>query len=129
MHYATYILETDFLVYNVTELCCLHQLLFKVRDYKIDFKEGFTNLPREEYPELYNTYSTYLYTDRVNTILDEYAAGNNANPFYMYLATQSIHDPLEVPKEYEDLYPHSEIDSQLRTVSFQNLKDTGGLLC
>ena len=101
---------------------------FKVRDYKIDFKEGFTNLPREEYPELYNTYSTYLYTDRVNTILDEYAAGNNANPFYMYLATQSIHDPLEVPKEYEDLYPHSEIDSQLRTVSFQNLKDTAGLL-
>ena len=92
--------------------------IFKVRDYKIDFKEGFTNLPREEYPELYNTYSTYLYTDRVNTILDEYAVGNNANPFYMYLATQSIHDPLEVPKEYEDLYPHSEIDSQLRTVSF-----------
>ena len=42
----------------------------------------------------------------------------------MYLATQSIHDPLEVPKEYEDLYPHSEIDSQLRTVSFQNLKGT-----
>ena len=40
----------------------------------------------------------------------------------MYLATQSIHDPLEVPKEYEDLYPHSEIDSQLRTVTDSNLE-------
>ena len=73
-------------------------------------------MPREEYPELYDTYSTYLYTGRANSVIDDYAVGNNANPFFMYLATQSIHDPLEVPKEYEDMYPHSNIDSQLRKV-------------
>ena len=33
----------------------------------------------------------------------------------MYLATQSIHDPLEVPIEYEEMYPDSN-DSQLRKV-------------
>ena len=82
----------------------------------MDFKNGYTNLPRDEYPELYNTYSTYLYTDRATSVLDDYAAGKNAKPFFMYLATQSIHDPLEVPKEYEDMYPHPEIDSQLRKV-------------
>jgi len=87
-----------------------------VRDYKVDFKDGFENLPREEYPELYNTYSTYLYTERATTILEDYAVGNNAKPFFMYLATQSIHDPLEVPIEYEEMYPDSNIDSQLRKV-------------
>ena len=89
--------------------------LIKVRDYKIDFKDGFKNLPKEEYPELYNTYSTYLYTERASNILDDYAVGNNAKPFFMYLATQSIHDPLEVPIEYEEMYPDSN-DSQLRKV-------------
>ena len=92
----------------------LHNI--KVRDYKVDFKDGFTNLPREEYPELYSTYSTYLYTERANTIFEDYAVGNNAKPFFMYLATQSIHDPLEVPIEYEEMYPDSDIDSQLRKV-------------
>ena len=87
-----------------------------MRDYKVDFKDGFENLPREEYPELYNTYSTYLYTERATTILENYAVGNNAKPFFMYLATQSIHDPLEVPIEYEEMYPDSNIDSQLRKV-------------
>ena len=87
-----------------------------MRDYKVDFKDGFENLPREEYPELYNTYSTYLYTERATTILEDYAVGNNAKPFFMYLATQSIHDPLEVPIEYEEMYPDSNIDSQLRKV-------------
>ena len=82
----------------------------------MDFKDGFENLPREEYPELYNTYSTYLYTERATTILEDYAVGNNAKPFFMYLATQSIHDPLEVPIEYEEMYPDSNIDSQLRKV-------------
>ena len=87
-----------------------------MRDYKVDFKDGFENLPREEYPELYNTYSTYLYTERATAILEDYAVGNNAKPFFMYLATQSIHDPLEVPIEYEEMYPDSNIDSQLRKV-------------
>ena len=72
-------------------------------------------MPKEEYPELYNTYSTYLYSERASTILDDYAVGNNAKPFFMYLATQSIHDPLEVPIEYEEMYPDSN-DSQLRKV-------------
>ena len=88
----------------------------KHRDYKIDFKEGNGNLPMEEYPDIYNTYSTYLYTNRVNTILEDYAVGKNAPPFFMYLPTQSIHDPLEVPKEYEDLYPDPNIDAKRRKV-------------
>ena len=90
--------------------------LIKVRDDKIDFKDGFKNLLKEEYPEIYNTYSTYIYSERASGILKDYAVGNSANPFFMYLAIQSIHEPIEVPIEYEKLYPYSNTDSMLGTV-------------
>ena len=93
--------------------------LIKVRQNKIDFKDGFKNLPKEEYPEIYDTYSTYLYSERASAILEDYVAENSANPFFMYLAIQSVHlvgSELEVPIEYENLYPESNMDSQLRKV-------------
>lgn len=71
----------------------------------IDFKDGNSNLLKTQYPELYTTYSTYLYENRVNSILDSYE-GKDANPFYMYLAIQSPHAKFaEVPKSYKDMYP------------------------
>ena len=76
-------------------------------------------MPKEEYPEIYNTYSSYLYSERASTILEDYAAENSAKPFFMYLAIQSIHldqSKLEVPIEYEELYLDSYIDSELRKV-------------
>ena len=76
-------------------------------------------MPKEEYPEIYNTYSTYLYSERASTILEGYVAENSANPLFMYLAIQSPHlvfSELEVPIEYEELYPESNMDSQLRKV-------------
>ena len=70
-----------------------------------DFHEGNENVLQEDYPEIYTTYSSYLYKDKVNSILANYAAANtNANPLFLYLAIQSPHDPVEAPQEYQDLY-------------------------
>ena len=69
----------------------------------VDFKDGYENLLKAEYPEIYQTYSADVYTDRVNTILDGYSGGGS-NPFYMYFAHQLVHDPFEVPQEYIDMY-------------------------
>ena len=41
----------------------------------------------------------------MNDILDSYAVGNDAAPLFLNLALQSPHDPYEVPKHYEDMYP------------------------
>lgn len=37
-------------------------------------------------------------------------------PFYMYVALQSIHTPLEVPQVYQDLYPSLPAGSEKRLI-------------
>jgi hypothetical protein len=37
-------------------------------------------------------------------------------PFYMYVALQSIHTPLEVPQEYQDMYPLLPVGSEQRLI-------------
>uniref|UniRef100_T1JP99 Sulfatase N-terminal domain-containing protein n=1 Tax=Strigamia maritima TaxID=126957 RepID=T1JP99_STRMM len=48
------------------------------------------------------TYSTYLYAQRAIEVIKtaKYA------PFFIFLALQSPHSPLEVPKKYFDMYPN-----------------------
>ena len=70
-----------------------------------DFKDGPSNVLRDDSRDVYNTYSTELYIDQTNDILDNYAVGNDAAPLFLYLALQSPHDPYEVPQTYEDMYP------------------------
>ncbi|GFN76971.1 arylsulfatase b [Plakobranchus ocellatus] len=48
------------------------------------------------------TYSTYLYSRRIRQIIDSH---DTSNPLFLYLPFQSVHEPLEVPKNYSDLYP------------------------
>ena len=76
---------------------------------------------KEDFPDVYTTYSTYLYQDRVDSILDNYAADSGANPLFLYFPIQSPHDPIEAPQEYQDLYvdkfPGSTINDKRLTVS------------
>ena len=41
------------------------------------------------------------------------------DPFFLYLPFQNVHVPLQVPKEYEDMYPNIE-DENRRVVSGTN---------
>lgn len=36
--------------------------------------------------------------------------GNDDNPYFMYLAFNAPHDPLQAPKEYVDMYPLDSIN-------------------
>ena len=49
------------------------------------------------------TYSTFQFRDAVNRIIE--SSHKSRNPFFIYLPFQSVHGPLEVPKNYTTLYP------------------------
>ncbi|KAL4221464.1 hypothetical protein ACF0H5_019722 [Mactra antiquata] len=51
------------------------------------------------------TYSADLYALRAEKII---AKHNPATPLFLYLPYQSVHEPLEVPPQYEALYPNVE---------------------
>ncbi|XP_071537054.1 arylsulfatase B-like [Panulirus ornatus] len=53
--------------------------------------------------EANGTHSTDLFADRAVEVIEE-QQGKEA-PFYLYLAFQNVHTPLEVPDEYLEFYP------------------------
>lgn len=46
-------------------------------------------------------YSTYLYARRAQQLIDEH---DKDKPLFLYMAFQSVHAPIQVPKVYEDMY-------------------------
>jgi len=52
------------------------------------------------------TYSTFLYRDRAVEIIKNHTQDDG--PMFMYLSMQAPHAPLQVPKQYEDMYSHIE---------------------
>ncbi|XP_064642730.1 arylsulfatase B-like [Lineus longissimus] len=55
------------------------------------------------------SYSTYLYTERVERIIRQH---NTSQPLFLYLPYQSVHEPLEVPKKYEEMYANIKDDNR-----------------
>jgi len=52
---------------------------------------------RDVYREAVGVYSTELYTQRLVKILDGYGDGADSNPFFVYMAWQTVHSPIEAP--------------------------------
>ena len=42
---------------------------------------------------------------RVVDILEDHVANHSDKPFFIYLPFQDVHGPLQVPKQYEEMYP------------------------
>ncbi|XP_033759785.1 arylsulfatase B-like isoform X1 [Pecten maximus] len=47
------------------------------------------------------TYSTFQYTARALELISQH---NKSNPFFLYMPLQSVHSPIQVPIEYENMY-------------------------
>lgn len=129
-------------------------------DHYTNMRDGNVDLWRNTLPAygLNNTdYATYLYTKEVMRILNRYHAAkqlqlqghhiddvgsqenetNDLSPLFIYMAYQSTHGPLQVPKNWTDIYPNisyeprkkcqgmiSAVDASIGLIT-QALKDYG----
>ena len=82
-------------------------------------RKSNANYPVEENPEIYETFSSFLYTEKIDEVLKNYGNDErNRIPFFLYLAHQLPHSPFEVPKVYEDMYSDLHVPRNKKIESF-----------
>ena len=60
-------------------------------------------------------YSTHLFTRRATELIGAHDATDTQHPFFLYLALQAVHEPIEVPKAYAAPFVASIHDVTRRT--------------
>lgn len=69
------------------------------------------------------TYSMKLYTDRAVDVIRSHEGDDD--PFFLYLATQNVHSPYQVPEKYINLYPDTIEDQRRRYLAGMTAMDEG----
>ncbi|KAK3588141.1 hypothetical protein CHS0354_012199 [Potamilus streckersoni] len=69
----------------------------------LDFRDG-KEVVRDD-----KTYSPITYAKRADWLISQH---NKSRPMFLYLPFQSVHEPIQVPKKYEDLYPNIKTDGR-----------------
>ncbi|XP_059143568.1 arylsulfatase B-like [Physella acuta] len=80
-----------------------------------DFRENLNILESAR-----GVYSSFLYADRIQQIISTH---KTEVPLYLYLAFQQVHEPLQVPDDYYNLYPNVTDENRRRFVGMVTALD------
>lgn len=80
---------------------------YYLHDRKYDGVHGFDLRNNTKKIKKENQYSTYLYGNETMRILQNYATEKSSSPFFIYLAFQAVHGPLEAPQSIIDRFNES----------------------
>ena len=77
---------------------------------KIRFGQGFDfRSNRKIEKEAAGNYSTFQYSQKTVEIIHDH---NQSKPLFIYLALQSVHNPLQVPDEYVNMYKNISVNER-----------------
>ncbi|XP_050416113.1 arylsulfatase B [Patella vulgata] len=90
--------DSYFGYYNAREFYYNHTLnMFFPGDY-LDYRDGKAVVKDQD-----GVYSTYAFAKRAESIISDH---NASEPLFLYLPFQAVHEPIEVPVQYEQMYPN-----------------------
>ena len=85
--------------YNGMQSFYNHTMNCTYNDIKYEKKDLFNN---NQPVADNNQYSTYIYKTKTIQTINAYASGDQTDPFFIYLALQNVHEPLEAPQDKKD---------------------------
>lgn len=80
-------------------------------DYYTHFQANYLDF-HDDYDVVWNetgVYSANLYAQRAEEIISQH---DSRKPLFLYLPYQSVHEPLQVPPEFEALYPNVQTEGR-----------------
>ena len=87
---------------------------FAMEDHFTEVEGCATNFWKDNSPDTRNgTYAPYIYRDDLKDIFSNH---NPKDPFFLYLPLQNVHEPIQAPDEWIDIYPVNSTCQTRRTL-------------
>ncbi|ESO99974.1 hypothetical protein LOTGIDRAFT_112980 [Lottia gigantea] len=110
--------DSFFGYYNADEDYYNHSLSrVPFKGYFLDYRDD-----RQPVRDQDGVYSTHAFTKRAESVISQH---DTSKPLFLYLPYQAVHEPIEVPKQYENMYPNIQSEGRRKFSGMVSALDEG----